>query len=162
MPLHYVIDAYNIINHTAFIPARKKIKDPQKTLIEFIKDRKSGRKSKNQFTVVFDGYPKIAAYNLDEADINIIFSKEETADAKIKRMVEASKSPKNIVVVSDDREIGFFIRSVGASSMSVEEFVGPREERQQIKKEDLIKTELNYSQISRINQELKNIWLKKD
>ena len=58
-----------------------------------------GKKSKSKITVVFDGYPKVSVQKLDEADINIVFSKEETADTRIKRMVEASKNPKNIVVV---------------------------------------------------------------
>ncbi len=74
-------------------------------------------------------------------------------------MVEASKNPKNIVVVSDDREIKFFVKSVGARSIGVEEFIHP-EGKPQRKKEDLIKSELNFSQISKINQELKALWLK--
>ncbi len=159
MSLLYIIDAYNTINHIAFTPIRKKIKDPQRALLDFIKNRRLGRNSKSKITVVFDGYPKVSAQNLEETDIDVVFSKEETADARIKRLVEASKNPKNIVVVSDDREIKFFIKSIGASSIGVEEFINP-EEKPQRKKEDLIKPELNFSQISKINQELKALWLK--
>ena len=189
MSLLYIIDAYNTINHNAFSPIRKKInpvrntrilgvenkisngvKDPQRALLEFIENQRLGKKSKSKITVVFDGYPKVSVQKLDEADINIVFSKEETADTRIKRMVEASKNPKNIVVVSDDREIKFFIKSIGASSIGVEEFINPApvrrggvnpEEKPQREKEDLIKPELNFSQISKINQELKALWLKK-
>ena len=160
MPLQYVIDAYNTINHIQFSPIRKKIKDPQRALLEFIQNRRFGRNSKSKITVVFDGYPKVSAQNLEETDIDVIFSREETADARIKIMVGASKNPKNIVVVSDDREIRFFVKSIGARSMDVEEFINP-EDKPQRKKEDLIKPELNYSQISKINQELKALWLKK-
>ena len=178
MSLLYIIDAYNTINHNTFRAIRKKInpvrnteafkkenkisngvKDPQRALLDFIKNRRLGRNSKSKITVVFDGYPKVAAQKLDETDIDVVFSKEETADARIKMMVEASKNPKNIVVVSDDREIKLFIKSIGASSIGVEEFINP-EEKSQRKKEDLIKPELNYSQISKINQELKALWLK--
>jgi len=160
MPLQYVIDAYNTINHITFTPLRKRIKDSQRALLEFIKGRRWGKNSKNKITVVFDGYPKVSAQNLEETDINVVFSREETADARIKRMVEVSKNPKNIVVVSDDREIIFFVKSIGARSMGVEEFINP-EEKPQRKKEDLIKPELNYTQINKINQELKALWLKK-
>ena len=170
MSLLYIIDAYNTINHITFSPIRKKInpahacrggiKDPQRALLEFIENQRLGKKSKSKITVVFDGYPKVSAQNLEETDINVVFSREETADARIKKMVEASKNPKNIVVVSDDREIKFFIKSIGASSIGVEEFINP-EEKPQRKKEDLIKPELNFSQISKINQELKALWLKK-
>ena len=159
MPLQYVIDAYNTINHIQFSPIRKKIKDPQRALLEFIKNRRFGRNSQSKITVVFDGYPKVSAQNLAETDIDVIFSREETADARIKMMVEASKNPKNIVVVSDDREIIFFVKYVGCRSMGVEEFINPQVKPQR-KKEDLIKPELNYSQISKINQELKALWLK--
>ena len=159
MSLLYIIDAYNTINHTQFSPIRKKTKDPQRALLEFIKNRRWGKDSKSKITVVFDGYPKVSAQNLEKTDINVVFSREETADARIKRMVETSKNPKNIVVVSDDREIKFFIKSIGARSIGVEEFINP-EEKPQRKKEDLIKPELNFSQISKINQELKALWLK--
>jgi len=159
MPLQHIIDAYNIINHIQFGPIRKKIKDPQRALLEFLKNRRLGRNSKSKITVVFDGYPKVAAQKLDETDIDVVFSKEETADARIKRLVQASKNPKNIVVISDDREIRFFVKSIGARSIGVEEFINPQVKPQR-KKEDLIKPELNYSQISKINQELKALWLR--
>jgi len=159
MSLLYIIDAYNTINHITFGPIRKKIKDPQRALLEFIKDRRLGKKSKSEITVVFDGYPKVSAQNLEETDINVVFSREETADARIKRMVETSKNPKNIVVISDDREIILFVKSIGSRSIGVEEFINPQVKPQR-KKEDLIKPELNYSQISKINQELKALWLK--
>ncbi len=127
--------------------------------MEFVKDRRPGKKSKNKITLVFDGYPKVSSDNSGEADIEVIFSREETADARIKRMVETSKDPKNIAVVSDDREIRFFIKSVGASAIGVKEFINPKGKPQE-KKEDLIKPQLNYSQVSKINQELKELWLK--
>jgi len=159
MSLLYIIDAYNTIHHITFVPIRKKIKDPQRALLEFIKDRRLGKKSKSKITVVFDGYPQVSAQNLEETDINMVFSREETADARIKRMVETSKNPKNIVVVSDDREIIFFVKSIGSRSIGVEEFINPQVKPQR-KKEDLIKPELNFSQINKINQELKALWLK--
>lgn len=160
MPLQYVIDAYNTINHIQFSPLRKKIKDPQRALLEFIQNRRFWRNSQSKITVVFDGYPKVSGQNLAETDIDVIFSREEAADARIKRLVQTSKNPKNIVVVSDDREIIFFVKSIGCRSMGVEEFINP-EGKPQRKKEELIKPELNYSQISKINQELKALWLKK-
>src|SRR3989338_9373970 len=126
MPLQYVIDAYNTINHIQFSPIRKKIKAPLRALLEFIQNRRFGRNSQSEITVVFDGYPKVSAQNLAETDIDVIFSREETADARIKRMVEASKNPKTIVVVSDDREIIFFVKSVGCRSIGVEEFINPQ------------------------------------
>jgi predicted RNA-binding protein with PIN domain len=161
MPLRYVIDAYNIINHTSFKSIHKKIRDPQRDLLWFVKNKRLGKKCTNKVVIVFDGYPKVGDEDLREPNIDIIFSREETADTRIKMMVESSKSPRDIVVVSDDREIQFFIKSVGARSIGVEEFVNQGAgSRQHKKEEDLNKPELNYSQMSKINQELKGLWLK--
>lgn len=159
MPSQYIIDAYNITNHITFIPIRKKIRDPQKALLEFLKHQRLYKKSKSKITVVFDGYPQVSAQKLDEADIDVVFSREETADAKIKRLVESSNNPGDIAVVSDDREVQFFIKSAGARAIGVEEFINPPK-KAQTKNEGLIKPELNYSQINKINQELKALWLK--
>ncbi|MFH1888504.1 MAG: NYN domain-containing protein [Candidatus Omnitrophota bacterium] len=159
MPLQYIIDAYNIINHITFAPARKKITDPRRALLEFIKKRMREKKSRNKIILVFDGYSGMSGKPPEEYGIEAIFSGDETADLIIRRMVESSKRPGDIAVVSDDREIQFFIKSAGASPVGVEEFINP-EAKTQRKKEELIKTELNYSQISRINQELKTLWLK--
>jgi predicted RNA-binding protein with PIN domain len=76
-------------------------------------------------------------------------------------MAEASADHKNIVVVSDDKEIKFFIRSLGSKVMSIEEFMQTKEKaREALKQKELIKPELNYTQVHQINEELKKIWLK--
>ncbi len=86
-------------------------------------------------------------------------------------MVETQVSPKDIVVVSDDKEIRFFVKAVGARSIGVEEFIHPaarhrarinRKEKsgRAPQERDLLKPELSYSQIDQINRELKARWLK--
>ena len=76
-------------------------------------------------------------------------------------MVEASGNPKNVIVVSDDKEIKFFTKAIGAKVVSVEEFMGSKEKLKQKKEqEDTLKLELTYSQMHKINQELRKIWLK--
>ncbi len=111
--------------------------------------------------MVFDGYPKASQQEPAEACIDIIYSREESADTRIKRMVESSKNPRNIAVVSDDREIQFFIKSLGAIAIGVEEFVNPQPAKsRQAKKEDPAKADLNYTDIDKINKELKQLWLK--
>lgn len=159
MSLLYIIDGYNITSHTKFSPLPKKINDPRRVLLEFIKTHKLCGSPKNKIAVVFDGYPNLPSQKLDKEEINVIFSKEETADNRIKKMLETQGNPKNTVVVSDDKEIRFFVKAVGARSIGVEEFIHPQVKPQR-KKEDLIKPELNYSQIDQINKELKTRWLK--
>jgi len=43
--------------------------------------------------------------------------------------------------------------------MAVEDFIDP-EEKSPVKRETLLKPELTYSQMHKINQELRKIWLK--
>ncbi|KPK96978.1 MAG: hypothetical protein AMJ95_11615 [Omnitrophica WOR_2 bacterium SM23_72] len=103
--------------------------------------------------------------------MDVVFSRKETADERIKRMVEAAKQPKNLVVISDDKDIAFFARQAGAKPMSAEEFLcrahpARRLQAAQEKKSRRQKEEpdpkISYSLMHKINQELSQIWLKGD
>ncbi|MBU3959148.1 MAG: NYN domain-containing protein [Candidatus Omnitrophica bacterium] len=159
--MQYIIDGYNVINHPLFCPGHKKIKkDCRIVFLELIRTKRLCGSPKNKVTVVFDGYANIPELKRDHSDIDVIFSREETADEKIKKLIERCDKPGNIAVVSDDKEIKFFARALGSRSVSVEEFIRPRENSPGIEEKDILKPELTYSQILRINQELKEVWLK--
>ncbi|MBI4707282.1 MAG: NYN domain-containing protein [Candidatus Omnitrophica bacterium] len=163
MSLQFVIDGYNIIKHTQFSRfAKRNIKDQRFALLELIKSGNLTGSPKNKVIVVFDGYPDVSARSLREEPFEIIFSGEDSADKKIMRMVELSQSPKNIVVVSDDREIKFFVKSCGATALGIEDFVAAKDRRERNKKEsEAVKNDLSYSQMHKINEELKKVWLDK-
>jgi predicted RNA-binding protein with PIN domain len=116
----------------------------------------------NQVTVVFDGKADIdfPLTNIPKF-LEIIFTKEESAEARIKRIVEKSHNPKRIIVVSDDKEIQFFIRAEGAKVLKSEDFLarGSLKVSSVLKEEDT-KIELNSSQAAKITKELERIWLK--
>ena len=159
MSLQYIIDGYNITNHPLFKERiNKKIKDHKLALLELIKREKLSGSPRNKITVVFDGY-------LDTRDnptsggteCCVVFSRKETADERIKKMVENSGNPKNTVVVSDDKEIRFFARAYAVRCSSVEEFIKCKVMPQ--RKEISPDAELSYSQMHAINQELKKLWL---
>ncbi|MFH0913359.1 MAG: NYN domain-containing protein [Candidatus Omnitrophota bacterium] len=160
MSLMYIIDGYNLTSHTRF-PRINNNKDSRRALLTLIKTRRLAGSLRNKVTVVFDGYPGLSSKDLGGFGIDVIFSQKETADARIKRMVEAQGNPRNVVVVSDDKEIKFFIKAVGARSIGVEDFLYPDRHKQkpQENEKDLFKPELSYSQMDKINQELKTIWL---
>jgi len=160
MSLQYIIDGYNIIHHPNLTPANKQIQDPKAALLEFIKINRLTGSLKNKITLVFDGYPDASGRSRDDADVEIIFSRHESADERIKRIVESSGRRKNIIVVSDDREIRFCVKAAGATCLGVEEFTHPKGRPAHLQKTDTHKTELSYSQIQKINQEFKKIWLK--
>lgn len=111
--------------------------------------------------MIFDGYPTPGFKSgQDYPDIDVIFSKSISADDKIKAMLQKAANCRIIVVVSDDKEIIFFARSYGAKALGVEEFIKPAMPTFSKLKKDLVKPELTYSQIDRINRELKDLWLK--
>lgn len=158
MSLHYIIDGYNIIKHPAFASKIKTLSDVRNALIRFIEENKLCGSLKNKVTVVFDGLPHLL-FNRKPGSYEVIFTKGETADDKIKRLVNDSANPKAVVVVSDDREIAFFIRSLGAKPLGVEEFL-KKGSVGKIPKAEPPKPQLSYTAAEKINEELRRLWLK--
>ena len=160
MSLQYIIDGHNITNHPEFIKLiPNKFSDLRVALIQFIKMSGLGASPNNKCLVVFDGYADPCLDNLEAGNIEVAFSRRLSADERIKRLVELATIPKNIIVVSDDKEIRFFVRSCGAKSMSVEDFLGAQERRRPSGKTPAPETELSYTQMHKINEELKKLWL---
>lgn len=129
-------------------------------LLEFIRVNRLCASPKNKITVVFDGHSDLASQISDKTDISIIFSKSETADERINRIVEKAANPREVVVVSDDKEIIFFAKSSGAKVLSVQEFINRGKNLINPQRKEPLKLELSYSQMHKINQELRQIWLK--
>jgi len=166
MSLSYLIDGYNVINHIRLPGLRKDKKDPRHGLLEFINTKRLCGSSKNKVTVVFDGFPKTNSGNNDRFGINVLFSQEESADALIKRMLDKAIGPRNIIVVSDDREIKFFARSAGAQVKGVEAFAGlldktGHKKGKKADQGDFPDPVLSYSDIARIDKELREKWLRR-
>jgi len=75
-------------------------------------------------------------------------------------MVEKADNPKNVVVVSDDKEITFFAKSCGAKVLNIQEFINRGKKLINLQRPEPLKPELSYTQMHKINQELRRIWLK--
>jgi predicted RNA-binding protein with PIN domain len=73
---------------------------------------------RNSVTIVFDGREDVVSLDFP-SDVRVIFSKGESADDAIKRIVQESSSPRDIVLVTEDRALGYFCRSFGAEIWSV-------------------------------------------
>lgn len=176
MSLHFVIDGYNLIKRSPLSSKASKypkigdenrdsLEDLRAALIRFIKLYRPQGKITNRITIVFDAKDNkfyedktsSDTYKEDEG-IGIIFSK--SADDKIKRLVKESVNPKNIVVVTDDRDIQFFVRQYNAKVKTTEEF---------LRKHDLLpakvkpddKMPLSPQEAIKITEEMKMLWLKK-
>jgi predicted RNA-binding protein with PIN domain len=168
MSLHFLIDGYNVIKQADFLKDLPNLRCARMSLVKTIQARRLTGSRNNQVTVVFDGR---ADFNFNQHQrkdqIKTVFSSDESADETIKRIVGESGNPKQIVVVTDDKAIAYFIRSNGARAMSVLDFLS-RDKRQQTRKarpkhpglrgQELAKAELTYQQQEAINQELNSIW----
>lgn len=159
MSLHFILDGYNIIKRSDFL-ATQVLKDGRRGLVRFISEKKPCGSSNNKVTVVFDGNNDFIPPSLDNKIAEVIFTSNNTnADERIKKIVKESRNPKTIVVVSDDREIQFTIRSYGAQIMTVAEFIQKGNPSLKIP-QNPPKIELTYQEIAKINRELKQVWLK--
>lgn len=160
MSVHFIIDGYNFINHPRFSASRKKRASPQAALFDFIRLHRLAGSRKNRVTVVFDGYPAPRQELPDDGEMAAVFSGGQEADERIKRMVEASGNPKNLIVVSDDKQIRMVIRALGAHPMTIEEFTGRLDAEQEKGRRESAAPELGYSEAEKINKELRRLWLK--
>jgi predicted RNA-binding protein with PIN domain len=160
MSLQYVIDGYNLIHNPLVASACGNRKDQKEELLRLIKNKKLTGSLKNEVVIVFDGYCSDFDIAKIDGNFRVIFSQEESADERIKKLVESSGNPKIIVVVSDDKEIRFFAAAAGANILGTQEFTGSIRKTGDTKEKEPVKQELNYSQVQKINQELKKIWLK--
>ncbi len=162
MSLQYVIDGYNIINHPLFVSAPRTSCGPQTSLVLFIKSKHLTGSSKNKLDVVFDGYPP-RDWDPKEwgTNLRVIFSRKISADDKIKMIVEESANRGNIVVVSDDKEVRFMAKALGASCLGVSGFIGAKDNARSHGHHSAgnLKEELTYIQMSKINQELFKRWI---
>jgi uncharacterized protein len=123
MPVHIIIDGYNLIRQSASL---KEIDQNDLQLgREALIDRVSAYKrfKGHQITVVFDGSPEFSHFGSaqQEKGIQIKFSKYgETADTVIKRM--ASREREKALVVSSDHDVARFCASTGATVINSDEF----------------------------------------
>ncbi|MDP2940310.1 MAG: NYN domain-containing protein [Candidatus Omnitrophota bacterium] len=156
MSVHFILDGYNIVKQTKFINSTT-LKAGREGLLSFIENYHPQGSFKNKVTIVFDGKKDINI-KLCSSIPEVIFTKGETADAYIKRIVEKVAFPKNVVVVTNDRELEFFVRRSGAKIMSVNEFLLKAKIN---KSKDLEQTlELPSYVSDKITSELKQLWLK--
>ena len=168
MALHFILDGYNVIKQTALF-ADKKLEDGRNALLKLIESQKPQGSIKNKVTVVFDGQPGFVG-DTGKFFADVIFSCNETADDKIKHLVHEQKNRKSIVVVTNDRGIRYYVRSLGAKILKVEEFLVKVFDSHSGKKKHGNSREIKVKGSSKgisktlehkINSEFKKIWLKK-
>ncbi len=120
----------------------------------------------NAVTVVFDGKEGVTG-GVESGTVKVLFSRGQSADDLIKDIVTRSRRRKGLVVVTDDRPLGYFVRALGAQVVPVRAFLkegrgGPGGEKGPGKGRSAPPGEKRVSYVNeqRITSELKKIWLK--
>lgn len=121
MARHVIIDGYNVIKQVAEF-ADLAIDAGRERLIRAIETRQPHGSSRNAVTVVFDGKPGKVSAPLS-ATVRVLFSYEQSADDQIKALAADALHPREVVVVTNDREIQRHVRASGAAVWSVSEFM---------------------------------------
>lgn len=165
MSLQYLLDGYNIIHQMAFKPSTE-IDAQRQQLIHFIETERPHGSSANNVTVVFDGRTGRSGPPRT-LGTKVIFTQEISADEEIRDIVHKAGNKKNIIVVTDDRDIRYAVRSDGAQVLSVKDFLSrpaPGQRTSGSGKSSSKAAEVKNISKSlefKINAELEEIWLKK-
>lgn len=101
----------------------QRLEDRRHQLVQFIELRRPQGSPRNPVTIVFDGQAGHWS-GPDSSGVRVVFSEGEIADTRIVRMVSEAPNKKSVVVVTDDREIRYTVRALGAQVSGVQEFLG--------------------------------------
>ena len=124
MPLHLIIDGYNLIRQSSYfqeIEARE-LEAGREALLAALSTYRQAR-SGHKITVVFDGWDKggLKESRDRRGGLAVVYSRRgERADEVIKRLLEKDRS--RAVVVSSDRELQDYADRVGAAWISAPDF----------------------------------------
>jgi predicted RNA-binding protein with PIN domain len=145
--------------------SQEKIEDERLKLIHFVERLQPQGSSKNEVTIVFDGRPGLFSWQ-GAGGIKVLFSMEQSADDVIRRLVAEANNKKNIVVVSNDKELFLATRAQGAKIVNVQKFLAQphpstKGVRQDQGKEKEPSKYIPKTLEFKINAEMEDIWLKK-
>jgi len=165
MSLFYIVDGYNVIKRSTFFD-KKTLRESRDSFFSFIESTRPQGSLKNRLVVVFDGSSEVFGFKEDHC-FEVIFTRGQSADEMIKAMVSDSGHPKNIIVVTDDKELALSVRRQGAKIMSTTEFLKKKIQHSlslrtpACRKDADARFELNIVERERITEEVRRIWLAK-
>lgn len=169
MSLHYLIDGYNVVKSvTAF--SNKPLSDGRDAFITWLKTDRPQGSMNNRVTVVFDGRGDVFGQAI-QGDVEVIFTHGTSADDRIRSIVEKYPRIKDVVVVSNDKDITIYARALGAAIVSVERFtVGLNRtirssqalsKKAKHHKQQPVKN-ISHVKAAAINKELRKLWINDD
>lgn len=117
--LHHIIDGNNVIGKISSLKIlQSKDKQLSREKLALMMERFFSKRNA-KVSLHFDGYP---GKEIKILNIKIIYSENITADEMIKKEIEKSKNPKNLVVITSDSNLKDFARKCSCKIISSEEF----------------------------------------
>lgn len=164
MSLLYLVDGYNALKRSGLFQ-EKRLSEARSAFIAYLDRYRPHGSWRNRLIVVFDGVNDVFSPQ-ESCSFEVIFTRGESADAKIKEMIAASRDLKNTVVVTDDKGIMLCVRPYGVKVMSTSDFLNKRKKGDAARglgaaPKSEFKTELNIVERESITNELERLWLKK-
>ena len=164
MALHYLLDGYNIIKQISFL-AKQPWEDGRASLVKTIENERP--QGSNPATILFDGRPG-RVDTPGTAKVKVIFTDEQSADDCIKKIVADAGNKRVYVVVTDDRQVRYHVRALGAKVLGVSEFLNKikshHDKKYLTKKSTALDKDVKiipYNLELQITTELEQIWLGK-
>ncbi|MCA6070138.1 MAG: NYN domain-containing protein [Endomicrobium sp.] len=162
--MRYIIDGYNVINSSDMFLSPT-LEGKRNKLLEFIQFNSPHGGLKNSVTIVFD-YKSKNPYESNDynnkyrmGDIEIVFSGGIiSADDIIVKIVDESQNPYEITIITNDKGIRRRISPSGAKYEAVEVFLSKEFKQKNIKR---VWEHCDKSETEQINEELVELWLKK-
>lgn len=145
--------------------AERTLEDARTGLINFLDAQRPQGSTRNPVTVVFDGRDDIF-WPEPPGEIRVLFSRGESADELIKRLIEDASAPRTFVLVSNDRQLQQHARQHEAGIMPVEDFIarGASCRRAAVARKSASAGEEGkvISEVfrARVNREFEGLWLK--
>ncbi|MGC1879566.1 MAG: NYN domain-containing protein [Rhabdochlamydiaceae bacterium] len=116
--MHYLVDAYNLLFRV--LKKRGSLEKSRQSLIEELNEMTS--QLNLHVTLVFDGAEEHLRGHFDTLEI-VYTRKTQTADEYISEEVFLSRSPSQLTVVTNDRELSTRCSHHLAKTMSIDEFL---------------------------------------
>lgn len=118
---HFIIDGYNaLFALKSFLKGKARSREG---FLLYIKTARPFGSLRNAVTVVFDGRKGIVSdMQHAYAPVRVIFSRQDSADEMIVRIITREEHPERAIVVTDDRELAERVRVVGAKTVAVMDF----------------------------------------
>lgn len=146
--------------------SRQRWEDGRAGLIKIIENENPQGSVNNQLTILFDGRPG----RIDTPGtlrVKVTFTGDQSADDRIKKIVTDAENKKSYVVVTDDRDIQYYVRSLGAKVLKVAEFLSHSKSHQDKTRSPGNPDDHHPAKVisesvkAAINTELEQIWLRK-